>query len=261
MKKLLSFNILLALVSVSLLSLPGCTAFDKMKKFSWFSDASEPAKAADYLAMEGVEYFNHGDYHAALEAFEAIKNQYPFGQYSLLAELKAADCNYYLEQYPEAMALYEEFETNHPTNEAAPYVIFQIGKCHYRQIDTIDRDPQGAVAAIQAFERLIRSYPDSPYTKEAKVHTENARNFLAGHEMYVAVFYMRTGSLKQAESRLEGLLKDYPDSIVQPKATELLAAIKSGNPPKRTWRSWLPDVSLPDITELSTMRPGAGTGQ
>lgn len=223
---------------------------------SLFADKGPESKTAEQFVTEGLDKFNQGDYDKALKLFEELRSQFPFGEYSLLAELKEADCNFYLDKYQEALFLYEEFEANHPTNEAVPYVVFQIGRCYYLQVDTIDRDPKGAVAAIRTFNRLISSYPDSPYTTEAQMQVQNARDFLASHEMYVAVFYLRTGSLKQSENRLETLIRDYPDSVVSPQAKELLAAIKAGNPPQRTWREWLPDIAVPNIKEFATMRPG-----
>ena len=35
---------------------------------------------------------------------------------------------------------HKEFEKNHPANESMPYVLFQIGRSHYRTIDTVDRE-------------------------------------------------------------------------------------------------------------------------
>ena len=238
----------LFLTAASLLTMPGCGLYDK-----YFNNDDQAEVIQDFqtdsaesLVMEGMEEFNRGKYHSALEIFQNIRDRYPFSQPGLLAELKSADCNYHLKRYIEALMLYDEFETGHPTNEAIPYIIFQKGMCHYQRIDTIDRDPAGAQDAIQSFSRLIRAYPQSPYVEEARARIEAARDFLAKHELYVVDYYINTESYKQAEARLEYLLYHYPDTSVAPKAEELLALIKAGTPPKTSWRDWIPEISLPD---------------
>ena len=227
-----------------LLSLTGCAGFKKM--FSYFNPAGSKPETAEGLVQKGMYDFNHGNYSSSLEIFQKLKERYPFSQYSLLAELKTADCQYFLKKYPEAEQLYMEFEDHHPSNEAIPYIMFQIGMCSYQQIDTIDRDTSGAVKAIQAFSRLLKSYPVSPYTEEAQARIMAARNFLANHEFYVANFYIRTKSYGEAEARLSYLVSTYPDCDVAPRAKKLLTDLQNGKPPKRSLASWLPSFSLPD---------------
>jgi len=231
-------------VSFSLLFLlSGCGAMDKLKSSFW-SDGDQFMETESSLAMNGLDAFNHGQYHVALKQFEELRDRFPFGQFGVMAELKSADCKYYMGQFPEAIALYEEFENHHPTNEAIPYVLFQIGMGYFKQMDTVDRDTTSAAKAKQHLTRLLKAFPESPYTEEAQARVTAANNLLAGHELYIATFYAKTGSHEQAQSRLEELLAKYGDTEVAPQATELLANLKAGNPPKRTLRSWLPIPSF-----------------
>lgn len=244
---------------VSLLMLPGCAALDKTFTFFGVGGGGSRPDSPDGMAMTAVDEFNRGEYADALKTFEEIKERYPFSPHSLLAELKAADCNYYLKKYPEAIALYQGFEGSHPTNEALPYVLFQLGMAYYQQIDTIDRDPGAATDAIAAFEKQVKAFPNSPYRAEAEGRRLAALNFLANHEFYVAMFYIRTNELSQAEPRLRYVLDNYPETKVAKDAQQILADIKAGNPPKRTWKDWIPDLSLPDWRTFTTMSPGGTT--
>ena len=239
----------------SLLVLPGCAAMDKVFTFFGVGGASSTPDTPDGMAMTAMDEFSRGEYSDALKTFEEIKERFPFSPHSLLAELKAADCNYYLKKYPEAVTLYQGFEANHPTNEAIPYVLFQIGMSYYQQIDTIDRDPGAATDAIAAFEKQVKAFPDSPYRTEADGRRMAALNFLANHEFYVALFYIRTNELSQAEPRLRYVLDTYPDTSIAKDAEKLLADIKAGHPPTRTWRDWIPDLSLPDWHTFTTLSP------
>ena len=242
--------------------LSGCATLDTMLDWVGFGSGGGP-ETPEALAMEGMTDFNRGKYSAALKRFVEIKDRFPFSEVALLAELKAADSNYYMDKFSEAKTLYEEFEANHPTNEAVPYVLFQISMCYYSQIGTHDRDPGNAQNAVQAFERLNRSFPRSPYFVEASARAQAARDFLAQHEFSVATFYVRIDEDKQAQGRLEYLLANYPQSSVSPQATELLAQLKSGTGIEKTWRRFVPTISLPDwqsFTSAFGIMPGGSGG-
>jgi outer membrane protein assembly factor BamD len=242
--------------------LSGCASLETMG--GWLGFGSKPAtENPEALAMEGMADFNRGKYSAALKRFVEIKDRFPFSEVALLAELKAADANYHMGRFSEARILYEEFEANHPTNEAVPYVLFQTGMCYYEQIGTADRDPGNAQNAVQAFERLNRSFPQAPYFVEASARIRAARDFLAQHEFSVATFYIRTEEDKQAQGRLEYLLATYPEAGVTPKAAELLAQLKSDKGIEKSWRRFVPKVSLPDwksFTSAFGLVPGATGG-
>jgi len=239
------YIILLALLLT--LSLAGC---GKEKFFSSLGIRARSPDTAEGLALKGLDYYSHGKYEKAKRSFETLLNQYPFSEYSLLAELKTADSNYYLKNFEEAFLQYKDFEERHPTNEAIPYVMYQMAMCYYNQIDTIDRDTSTAVNAIYSFSRMLRAFPNSPYTEEARARIIAARNFLANHEYYVASFYERTYAYEEAKARLEYLLRQYPDTYIAPQAEMLLYDLRQGNPPGRSLLGWLPK-SLPDWEDFT----------
>jgi len=236
-----------SMVFFLLLLLTGCSKFNLLSSLGF---QAKPAESAQALAMKGLDNYEHGKYYKAKGAFETLLSRYPFSEYSLLAELKGADSNYYMGNYEEAVLQYMDFEERHPTNEAIPYVMFQIAMSYYKQIGTIDRDAANSTNAIYSFSRLLRAFPNSPYQDEVMARIKSARNFLASHEYYVASFYERTGAYKQAEARLEYLLKQYPESIISPKAEKLLDDLKNGTPPGRSMLGWLPH-KLPDWEDLT----------
>ncbi|PLX46228.1 MAG: outer membrane protein assembly factor BamD [Desulfobulbaceae bacterium] len=239
------YIILLALLLT--LSLAGC---GKEKFFSSLGFRASSPDTAEGLALKGLDYYSHGKYEKAKRSFETLLNQYPFSEYSLLAELKTADSNYYLKNFEEAFLQYKDFEERHPTNEAIPYVMYQMAMCYYNQIDTIDRDTSTAVNAIYSFSRMLRTFPNSPYTEEARARIIAARNFLANHEYYVASFYERTYAYEEAKARLEYLLRQYPDTNIAPQAEMLLYDLRQDNPPGRSLLGWLPK-SLPDWEDFT----------
>ncbi len=179
-------------------------------------------KTAQELAEEGTEAFRDKDYRKAIESFEKLKDWYPFSRYSILAELKLGDAHYHRKEYEEAIFAYEEFENLHPKNEAVPYVVYQIGRCYFDRLQTIDRDQTMAREAVQTFERLIRTYPTSPYVKKAEKHMRICNRNLAEHEFYVGMFYYKAKHYKAALERFKTVLRSYPDVGIHRKALEYI---------------------------------------
>lgn len=223
--------------------LTGCSAFESTFDFLSTTPVEEPVDVelpAKTLAIKGMEDFNVGKYFTAAEFFDEILNKYPFSPEATLAELKAADCSYYRERYLEALMLYEEFENRHPTNESIPYVMFQKAMCNFKGIDRIDRDTTGAKKSIQLFKQLLKAYPESPYSDIARTRIEDALEFLANHEFFVAQYYIRSEKYNQAIVRLRYLLAAYPNSGVTDQAKELLTQMEAGEPPRSRFFFWLP---------------------
>jgi outer membrane protein assembly factor BamD len=183
----------------------------------------EEAGTAQELAWEGMDAYEKGDYKEAIEKFQRIKDYYPFSKYAILAELKIPDAHYQREEYEDAVFAYENFEQLHPRNEAIPYVIYQIGRCYYDQIDTIDRDQTSAKKALETFQRLIEQFPRDQYSTRAAEHIKIAQKSLAGHAYIVGVFYYKTKHYKAALHRFMTIISDYPDVGYHQKALEYIA--------------------------------------
>lgn len=177
---------------------------------SWFKTA-EQEKTADELINEGMTAFEKEKYQKAAESFQKLKEWYPFSKHASLAELKMGDAFFKTEKYDNAVAAYQEFENLHPRNEAVPYVIYQIGQCYFAQMDSVDRDQSNTRKASETFNRLIRQYPDDPYSKKAAEHIRECQKSLAGHDFYVGVQYYKGKHYKSALSRFKSVISDYPD--------------------------------------------------
>ncbi len=189
---------------------------------AWFQQ--ERVRSPEELASQGMEQFDGKDYGDAVKTFTLLKERYPYSRYAILAELKLADAYFNDERYPEAISAYEEFARLHPKNEASPYVLYQIGECHYHQILTIDRDQTSTRQAILAFERLVKSHPGSPYEENAVKKVRFCRQHLADHEVYVGRFYYKSKHYQAALARFQGVLNGYED-VLEPKGREEIEAL------------------------------------
>ena len=208
------------IILVVMLIATGCSSIEKQyHKLFGIDDGG----SAQVLAWDGMDAYENGKYDKAIEKFQKLKDYYPFSKYAILAELKIADCHYKRQEYGEAIFAYENFEQLHPRNEAIPYVIYQIGRCYFDQIDTPDRDQTSAQKALEAFQRLMQQYPQDQYAVRAAEHIDKCQKSLAGHAYVVGVFYYRTKHYKAALHRFMTIISDYPDVGYHQKALEYIA--------------------------------------
>ena len=204
----------------------GCSFFQ-----SFFQEKEQ--KNTEELISDGMEAFDDGKYKDAITAFETLKDWYPFSKYAILAELKIGDAYYHRKEYEEAVFAYEQFENLHPRNEVIPYVLYQIGRCYFEQIDTVDRDQSATHKALETFNRLITTFPESEYSRKAQAHRTKCYKILAGHDLYVGMYYYKSKRYKAALSRFKSVLSNYPDVGVHQFALMLIpeceTSIKTAN--------------------------------
>jgi outer membrane protein assembly factor BamD len=186
----------------------------------------QDTRTDEQLARDGVTAFQTGDYKEAIEAFERLRDWYPFSKYLILAELKLADSYFQRKKYPEAVAAYEHFERMHPTNDAVPYAIYQAGMSWFEQRRSPDRDQVPSESALTAFYRLLENFPDSEYAQKAAEPIKECHRLLAEHDFEVGRFYYRQGNYKAALARFEKVLTNYEDVGSHRQALAYMALTK-----------------------------------
>jgi outer membrane protein assembly factor BamD len=202
------------------LFLSGCGLWSRI--FSSKEEEKTPAQ----LVSEGMDSLERGHYEDATQAFQKIKDRYPYSKFAVEAELKMADALYKRELYDEALDAYSEFEKLHPKNDNIPYVIYQKGMCHFKQVSTVDRDQSHSFKAREEFERLVKKFPRSEQASRARRKARECYISLAKYELYVGHHYYKMKKYRAAMGRYRYLLENYPDLGQYQEALEYLNKCK-----------------------------------
>jgi outer membrane protein assembly factor BamD len=181
----------------------GCSLLDIFSKQEMVRNSPEG------LYSRGAVEFQKGNYKKAREHFLRLKEEYPLHNLAILAEIGIADSHYSDKEYMEAESAYSDFITLHPTNENVPYALYQMGMCHYNQIEAIDRDQTAAIKAKKEFEKLVSRYPDSKFSTMAEKLIRECKQKLAEQEFYVGQFYFKQKKYQAALARFETVARDY----------------------------------------------------
>lgn len=178
------------------------------------------------LMQEGLQDLQKGSYTDASEAFQKIKDRYPYSPFAVEAELRLGDALYKRRLFADAYDVYDDFVGLHPTNQEVPYAMYQKGMCHFSQIKTIDRDQSHTRKAKEDFELLVRRFPKSRYADRARRKIRECYIALAEHELYVGHFYFKRGDYLAAMGRYRFILENYPDLGQYKEALEYLQRCK-----------------------------------
>jgi outer membrane protein assembly factor BamD len=167
---------------------------------------------------DAEESMRKEDFEKARKGYQDIQEKSPDRSYDAALMLRIADTYFGEEKYEEALVEYQNFLNYHPVNKDAVYAQFQIAMCSFKQLTTIDRDPEPTRTALREFQKLIQKYPKSIYEEAALKNISICRDRLAEYELYVGRFYYRKKAYQSAVSRLETLLREYPGSSAEKDA-------------------------------------------
>ena len=108
-----------------------------------------------------MDLLQQGDDRQAAQAFEEVERQHPYSEWATRAQLMSAYAFYEANDYDEAVAAAQRFIDLHPGNKDVAYAYYLIGVSHYEQISDVGRDQKMTELALEAFDELIRRFPDS----------------------------------------------------------------------------------------------------
>lgn len=151
-------------------------------------DPNDPAKSFSYAR----EYYDDENYEIALNRLGEFKTRFPYSKFAVEAELLIANAHFELGQYPEASAAYAQFARLHPNHEKVDFAMFRMGQSYWEDApEEIDREQEYTGLAIAEWQKLLESFPDSPYAAEARKNIAEGKKRIALSNEFVAAFYCK----------------------------------------------------------------------
>lgn len=200
----------LALASVLLIS--GCGSSDSKydKTAGW---------SAEQLYADAKEEVAAGNWNEARNRLTAIESRYPFGTYAQQALIELAYVNWKDGENEQALAAIDRFQQLYPNHPGTDYVLYLKGLISFTPAsafmtnitgqDPAERDPKGLRASYDAFNELIKRYPQSKYTPDAEKRMNWLVNAIAMNEVHVARYYYTRGAYIAAANRAQTVITDF----------------------------------------------------
>jgi outer membrane protein assembly factor BamD len=181
-----------------------------------------PDQPPEELYRQGQDLLERGSYQEAAKAFEEVERQHPYSQWATRGELMAAFAYYQANKYDEAVGAAQRFIELHPGNKDVAYAHYLMGLCYYEQISDVGRDQEMTQKALDTFTELVRRYPDSEYTADAKLKIDLVQDHLAGKEMEVGRYYQRRQLWLAGINRFQNVVRNYQTTTHVPEALHRL---------------------------------------
>jgi outer membrane protein assembly factor BamD len=179
-------------------------------------------RPVEELYNEAQDLLQDGSPQQAGQAFEEVERQHPYSLWATRAQLMSAYAFYEANSYDEAIAAAERFIELHPGHQDVAYAYYLIGISYYEQISDVGRDQKMTEQALQAFDELVRRFPDSRYARDGQLKADLARDHLAGKEMAIGRYYLRRGQYVAAINRFRSVVDGYQTTTHVPEALHRL---------------------------------------
>jgi len=163
----------------------------------------------DVLYNRAAQALDNEDYASATKYFEEVERQHPYSKWATQAQLMAAYAYYEGQRYDDALIALDRFIQLHPGNKDIDYAHYLRALCFYEQISDVRRDQFLTEESTKAFDTLIRRFPDSKYTRDAKLKRDLTLDHLAGKEMEIGRYYLVRGHTNAALNRFQSVVRDY----------------------------------------------------
>ncbi len=176
---------------------------------------------------------NIGNYTFAIDTYRALEAAFPFGEYTEQAKLDMIFAFNKTDQPDKAIEAADNFISLYPTHKNVDYAYYMKGVATFEKKagrfdrfikggkDSI-RDPKPYKDSMEAFDELLKRYPNSVYAEDAKQRIVFIRNALAERELAVAQFYFDNKTYVAAVNRSKYIVYRFETSPAVEGALKLM---------------------------------------
>jgi outer membrane protein assembly factor BamD len=224
LKKLFQINLIMTVFI--LVNLLGCSSIADLKDETknW---------TVERLYSEAKEALDVGAHDTAIKYYELLEVRDPYGKYAQQAQLELIYAYYKFEEPESALVTAKRFIYNYPNHPHLDYVYYMRGLINFERnqgmlshlfpLDRSQRDQSAAFEAFSQFAELIKRFPNSKYSQDARQRMIYLRNMLAEYELNVAQFYLKREAYLAAANRAKKVVESYQRTPSVPEALVIMA--------------------------------------
>lgn len=167
------------------------------------------SSSVNELYEKATQAMDAEEYEDATRFFEEVERQHPYSEWSSRSQIMGAYASYLDQRYTDAIVSLDRYIQLHPSAHDVDYAYYLKALCYYEQITDVRRDQDMTVQAYRALDTLVRRFPESKYSRDAKLKLDLTRDHLAGKEMEVGRYYLNRGHVNAAINRFRTVVVHY----------------------------------------------------
>lgn len=175
---------------------------------SSIQDKNDPVESFSYASSP----YESKNYEVAINRLSQFRARFPYAKDIAKVELMIADAHFGLEQYDEAAFEYAQFSKLRPNHPKVAYSMYQLGQCYWKDApEEVDREQAFTYKAMQQWQRLIRKFPNTEYSKKSAEQIKLGKRRIADHMEFIGNFYCKMEIYHACANRFINLVKRFPD--------------------------------------------------
>ncbi len=162
---------------------------------------------------EGLKEFNRGDIFFAVKKFNEVELLYPQSIWAPRSNLMSAYAFYSQLYFNDAIMELERFLDKYKNHPNTDYAYYLLAVCHYNQIVDEKKDLGEIIKAKNYFNLIIKEYPNTDFSEDAKFKIQLIDEILASKELYLANYYLSREKWIPAMNRYKKIVDQYDTTI------------------------------------------------
>ena len=162
--------------------------------------------------------FDQQNYELAIKQFSEIKKLFPLSNEAIQSEIMIAFISYIQMDYDNAILNFKRIVNKYPSHKDLDYVYYMIALCNYEQLQDESLDGYFNDLALEAFNQVIKRFPESKYAKDSRQKIILVNSNIAAKHMEIGRFYLNNKKYIPALNRFKIVVDEFSITKYTPEA-------------------------------------------
>ena len=162
--------------------------------------------------------FDQQNYELARKQFLEIKKLFPLSNEAIQSEIMIAFISYIQMDYDNAILNFKKIINRYPSHKDLDYVYYMIAISNYEQLQNESLDGYFNNLALEAFDQVIKRFPESKYAKDSRQKIILVNSNIAAKHMEIGRFYLNNKKYIAALNRFKIVIDEFSITKFTPEA-------------------------------------------
>ena len=158
------------------------------------------------------------NYELARKQFSEIKKLFPLSNEAIQSEIMIAFISYIQMDYDNAILNFKKIINKYPSHKDLDYVYYMIAISNYEQLQNESLDGYFNNLALEAFDQVIKRFPESKYAKDSRQKIILVNSNIAAKHMEIGRFYLNNKKYIAALNRFKIVIDEFSITKFTPEA-------------------------------------------
>ncbi|MDC0469551.1 outer membrane protein assembly factor BamD [Candidatus Pelagibacter sp.] len=174
---------------------------------------------------EAYTAIDEGDPYFAAKKFLEAELLFPQSEWAPKSALLASYSFYLQNYYSEALENLQRYLKTYPLDKDLVYAHYLIAMCYYETIEGEKRDSRPLINARDKFNYIIKNYPNTDFSIDARFKLDLIEDIMAAKEMYLGRYYLKKEKWIAALNRFKIVIDNYNKTIFIEEALHRMVEI------------------------------------